>query len=105
MNDLRFALRALTKRPGFFAICVCTLALGVGAVSAIFSVVNGTLLKPLPYPDADRIVRLTRVQGQWSGPVSAPLLDDWRTGAADQIVALGAFTSTTMNLTGDGEAT
>src|SRR5690606_30257972 len=69
------------------------------------SVVNGTLLKPLPYPDADRIVRLTRVQGQWSGPVSAPLLDDWRTGAADQIVALGAFTSTTMNLTGDGEAT
>lgn len=104
MNDLKMAFRTLLKRPGYFAACVCTLAIGVGAVSAIFSVVNGTLLKPLPYPDSERIVRLTRVQGQWSGPVSAPLLDDWRSGTYGEIVALGAFTETTMNLTGDGDA-
>jgi putative ABC transport system permease protein len=103
-HDLRLAVRALAARPGFFAVCVLTLALGVGSVSAIFSVVNGTLLKPLPYPDAEQIVRINRTQGQWGGPISAAVLEDWREGAAGQLTALGAFTSMTVNLTGDGAA-
>ena len=58
LADLRFSLRALLKNPGFALVAILTIALGIGANSAMFSVVNGVLLKPLPYRDADRIVRL-----------------------------------------------
>jgi putative ABC transport system permease protein len=56
MNDLKFAFRMLIKKPGFTAVAVITLALGIGATTTVFSVVNGVLLTPLEYPDADRIV-------------------------------------------------
>ncbi|HYV09547.1 MAG TPA: ABC transporter permease [Pyrinomonadaceae bacterium] len=61
IKDLRFGIRSLGKRPGFTAISVLTLALGIGASTAIFSVVDGVLLRSLPYPDADQIVQLREV--------------------------------------------
>src|SRR5712691_6576562 len=60
-KDLRFGVRSLLKRPGFTSIAVLTLALGIGACTAIFSVVDGVLLRSLPYPEAERLVELREV--------------------------------------------
>lgn len=79
LRDVRFALRQLVKAPGFSMVAIFTLALGIGASSAIFSVVNGVLLKPLPYPEPDRLVRVHEMvptYGRFS--VAPATFLDWR---------------------------
>jgi len=79
-GDLRLAVRGLARARGFSAAAILTLGLGIGAATAVFSVVNGVLLEPLPYPDSDRIVRLYQVDanGRRGGNVSDPNFQDWK---------------------------
>jgi putative ABC transport system permease protein len=78
-HDFRFALRSFVRSPGFSAITVLTLALGIGATTAIFSVVYGVLLRPLPYPDPDRIARVYEVEAAGARiNLSDPNFEDFR---------------------------
>jgi predicted permease len=103
--DLRLAFRTLRGKPGFASTAVLTLMLGIGAVAAIFTVYDAVLLKPLPFADAARIVRVMREQPPVkNSPVSPPVFREWagRSGAAFD--AIGAYVPQTMNLTGAGSA-
>src|SRR6516225_8207345 len=103
--DLRYALRMLVKQPGFTAIAVLTFALGIGANAAIFSVVNAVLLRPLPYPDPDRVVALWESRpsdGDAHSRVAPANFLDWRQRTR-VFQGLAAFGSAGFNLTGSGE--
>jgi putative ABC transport system permease protein len=103
MNDLRFASRQLLKSPGFAAVAVLTLALGIGATTAIFSVINAVVLRPLPYPRSDRLVWLSERGSDWTGgPLSYPNYVDWRSGQ-DVFEHFGIYNFNNFTLTGSGE--
>src|SRR6266511_2505361 len=79
-QDIRYGARMLRKNPGFTTVALVTLALGIGANTAIFSFVNAILLRPLPYQDADRLVMIYenyRANGWLKNAVAAPLLEIW----------------------------
>ena len=79
LQDARYGMRMLVKNPGFTAVVVLTLALGIGANTAIFSVVNGVLLSPLPFPNAKRIVSMFQVKPNFpKGSISYPNFLDWQ---------------------------
>ena len=80
-RDLRYALRGLRRQPGFAAIAVTTLAVGIGATSAIFSIVDGVVIKPLSYEGSERLVALGMNSGddrfRLAG-ISVPNFEDWK---------------------------
>ncbi len=79
LSDCRFGLRQLRKNPGFTAVAILTLSLGIGATTAIFSVVYGVLLRPLPYPDSDRIMAIFEISSAGNpSRVADPNFDDFR---------------------------
>src|ERR1044072_4318241 len=104
-QDVRFGLRLFWKRPGFTAVALAVLALGVGANTAIFSVVNAVLLRPLPYPGAERIVAFDGVnpsKGIDESNLSAPDFNDWREQARS-FEALSIYAAGNANMAGGGE--
>src|SRR5436853_6898387 len=104
-HDLRFAVRTLIKKPGFTFVLVLALALGIGANTAIFSVVNAVLLRPLPYKNAERLVWIwgtnpkNDIEFETASP---PDYNDWKT-QNQSFTEMGAFVSTRLTLTGSGE--
>ena len=103
-QDLRYAVRSYAKAPSFTIVVLTTLALGIGASTAIFSMVNGILLQPLPLPDPDRLVYANETNGKGDFiSVSWPNYLDWR-GRARSFEALALSRDEPMTLTGDDRA-
>ena len=103
LQDLRFGVRMFVKNPGFAVAAVITLALGIGANTALFSVVNGVLLRPLPYRDPSRlvVVSLFNQKTQETFPLCDADFLDWR--AQNQVfTAVAAFSGARFNITGSG---
>jgi len=103
--DIRYAFRSLCKSPGFTTVAVLTLALGIGTNSAIFSVVDAILLRPLPYPEPDRLVRVWESSIKYESPrnVVNPInFLDWR-DHAQSFESMAAISSLTTNLSRNGQ--
>ena len=105
LHDVRYALRLIRRAPGFATVTILTVALGVGANTAIFSIVNGILLRPLPYAEPDRLVRLylaNPAQNVDDGVASVPDIDDWR-ARARSFSSIAGYSAIPMILVGQGD--
>jgi predicted permease len=103
LQDIRYAFRMLRKSPGFTAVAVLTLALGIGANTALFSVVNGVLLNPLPYPQPNQVVSVANwFPGVGDSPMSYLNFLDWAR-MNRTFSSLAAYRQTSFNLTGQGD--
>src|SRR5918993_5047044 len=106
LQDLRYAVRLMGQRPGYTATIVLTLALGIGANTAVFTVINGVLLRPLPFKDPDALMVIwenDRLNGKPRYPVAPANFKDWQ----DQSRAfehIAAFTETAMMFVNNGDA-
>ncbi|HKY03311.1 MAG TPA: ABC transporter permease, partial [Blastocatellia bacterium] len=105
LQDVRYAIRMLAKNPGFTLAAVVALALGIGANTAIFSVVNSMLLRPLPYAEPERLLQVWETQpskGRRQIPASYPNFKDWK--EQNQVFEeIAAYTEWSLNLTGAGD--
>src|SRR5690242_10577190 len=103
-QDVRYAMRMLAKSPGFTAVAILTLALGIGANTALFSVVNGILLNPLPYPHSEQLVAVYgKTPGVSRGAASYLNFLDWQRDAKT-FSAMAMYRNQDYNLTGTAEA-
>ena len=104
-QDIQFALRTLRKQPGFTVVAILTLGLGIGATSAIFSVLNAVVLQPLPYADPDGLVRFMETTPEgWDFSTSQPNFIDYREQSTS-FTDMAAFTFLTFGLLGEGDPT
>src|SRR5689334_15328777 len=105
LHDVRYALRQLRKNPGFTLVAILTLALGIGANTAIFTVVNGVLLKPLPYANPDQLLMVWEQQLSDGslGTVSPGNFYDWRqqSHSFEKMAAIDAYPDFILNGTGE----
>jgi predicted permease len=100
LQDFRYSLRVLRQQPAFTFAAVAALALGIGATTAVFSVVNAVLLKPMPYPDAERIVMFENASPQGNGGASSPAKFAHWSRQTSVIQDPAAFRNVTVNFTG-----
>ena len=104
-SDIQYALRSIAKKPLFFTIVILTLALGIGANAAIFTVVNAVLLQPLPYPDPDRLMMVWTYnprQGFDKDVGTYPNFEDWRRGSSS-FERMSGYFGANLTLTGSGD--
>ncbi len=104
-TDVQYALRSLARQPLFYSVVLLTLALGVGANAAIFTVVNAVLLRPLPYPDPDRLMMVWTYnprQGFDKDVGTYPNFEDWRRGSRS-FERMSAYSGASVTLTGSGD--
>lgn len=105
VRDLRFAARGLRRTPTFAAAAILTLAAGIGTTTAVFSVVYGVLLRPLPFPTADRLVRIVQLLPSRSGGppgragLTADQIAEWR-ATSRTLAEIGSYAHTSLSLTG-----
>ena len=103
LQDIRYSLRMLAKNPGFTVIAVLTLALGIGANTALFSVVNGVLLNPLAYPHSEQLVTVYgKAPGFARAPISYLNFLDWQRDT-QTFSSMALYRNEPYNLTGAGE--